>query len=74
MTVLTAPGVHVAHKTGELSGVRHDVGLLYPPRRSPVVVAAMTEDFTGPAAEREYGGPSTDLVAEAARVVHAHCR
>lgn len=74
---LLPPGVRVAHKTGELPGVRHDVGLLYLPGRgpeAPIVVAAMTEGFHGPEAEREYGGPATDLIAEAARIVHDHRR
>lgn len=72
---LLPAGVRVAHKTGELPGVRHDVGLLYgPDGRPPIVVAAMTEGFTGPDSASESGGPATDLLAEAARLAYARFR
>jgi beta-lactamase class A len=72
---LLPDGVRVAHKTGELPGVRHDAGLLYgPDGRAPIVVAAMTEGFTGPACESETGGPAADLLAEAARLAYDRFR
>jgi beta-lactamase class A len=36
-------GFRLAHKTGELRGVRHDAGIIYPPSGAPVVVAVLTE-------------------------------
>jgi beta-lactamase class A len=33
----------VAHKTGEISTVAHDAGVVYPPGRKPYVIAILTE-------------------------------
>src|SRR6185503_12464492 len=35
--------VRVAHKTGEISTIAHDAGVVYPPDRHPYVVAILTE-------------------------------
>ena len=35
--------VRVAHKTGDISTVAHDAGIVYPPERRPYVVAILTE-------------------------------
>lgn len=35
--------VRVAHKTGEISTMAHDAGVVYPPDRKPYVVAILTE-------------------------------
>jgi beta-lactamase class A len=35
--------VRVAHKTGDISTVAHDAGVVYPPGRKPYVVAILTE-------------------------------
>src|SRR3954468_12243133 len=35
--------VRVAHKTGEISTVAHDAGVVYPPNRQPYVIAILTE-------------------------------
>ena len=35
--------VRVAHKTGEISTMAHDAGVVYPPKRKPYVVAILTE-------------------------------
>lgn len=53
------PGFRLAHKTGELTGVRHDAGIVYPPAGPPVVVAVLTEGVADGA----------DLIAECARLV-----
>lgn len=53
------PEFRLAHKTGELSGVRHDAGIVYPPAGPPVVVAALTEGITDGAG----------LIAECGRLV-----
>jgi len=42
--------VRVAHKTGEISTIAHDAGVVYPPNRKPYVIAVLTEwapDATG---------------------------
>ena len=43
-------GARVAHKTGEISTIAHDAGIVYLPNRKPYVVAILTEwdpDATG---------------------------
>jgi beta-lactamase class A len=35
--------VRVAHKTGEISTIAHDAGVVYPPDRKPYVLAILTE-------------------------------
>ena len=35
--------VRVAHKTGDISTIAHDAGVVYPPGRTPYVVAILTE-------------------------------
>src|SRR4051812_39043673 len=35
--------VRVAHKTGDISTVAHDAGVVYPPGRKPYVIAVLTE-------------------------------
>jgi beta-lactamase class A len=37
------PAVRVAHKTGEISTVAHDAGVVYPPGRGPYIIAVLTE-------------------------------
>ena len=50
-------GARVAHKTGEISTVCHDAGIVFPPGRKPYVLAILTEmpasveTRTGPVAE-----------------------
>jgi beta-lactamase class A len=42
--------VRVAHKTGEISTIAHDAGVVYPPGRKPYVITILTEwapDTTG---------------------------
>lgn len=36
-------GARVAHKTGEISTIAHDAGVVYLPKRSPYIVAILTE-------------------------------
>ncbi len=35
--------VRVAHKTGEISTIAHDAGVVYPPNRRPYVIAVLSE-------------------------------
>ena len=37
------PAVRVAHKTGDISTIAHDAGVVYPPARKPYVIAVLTE-------------------------------
>ncbi|OLT10101.1 hypothetical protein BJF79_05105 [Actinomadura sp. CNU-125] len=56
-------GVRLAHKTGELDGVRHDAGIVLADGRAPIVIVVLTEGF----ADEDH---AADLVAEAGRVVY----
>jgi beta-lactamase class A len=55
----------VAHKTGEISTVCHDAGIVFLPRRNPYVVAILTE---WPAHVEKRQG----CVAEISRAVYEH--
>src|SRR5690606_27153149 len=62
--------VRVAHKTGELGGLRHDAGVLYlgPRGDHPVVAVVLTERFTDvPLADVGTGGTAADVGAEVGR-------
>lgn len=39
------PGTRVAHKTGWITGIDHDAGIIYPPGRPPYVLAVLTHAF-----------------------------
>ncbi|MEP7326012.1 MAG: serine hydrolase [Gemmatimonadota bacterium] len=39
------PGTRVAHKTGEITLIAHDVGVVFPPRGAPVIVVVLTRGF-----------------------------
>jgi len=54
------PGTRVAHKTGEVEGVSHNAGIVYPPDAPPYVLAICTT-LPLPVADR------MQLIAEAAR-------
>jgi beta-lactamase class A len=58
-------GTRVAHKTGEISTVAHDAGIVYPDDRAPYVLVVLTE-----------WEPGTDgrnrLIADVSRLVHRH--
>jgi len=53
--------VRVAHKTGDISTVAHDAGVVYPPGRKPYVVAILSE----------WSPESTGRSATIAEVSHA---
>jgi len=38
-------GVRVAHKTGSITHIRHDGGIVYPPGRAPYIIAVLTRGF-----------------------------
>lgn len=56
-------GARVANKTGEISTIAHDAGVVYPPDRSPYVVVVLTE--WDPEAGRRMS-----LIARASRAVY----
>lgn len=67
------PEVPVAHKTGELPGLRHDAGVLFlgAAYERPVVVTVLTQGFADPAtAEGVSGGAANDVAAEVGGIVH----
>jgi beta-lactamase class A len=39
------PGVRVAHKTGWITGTRHDAAIVYPPGRPPYVLVVLTRNI-----------------------------
>jgi beta-lactamase class A len=46
------PGTPVAHKTGWITGTRHDAGIVYPPGRTPYVLVVLTSGIEDNAAQR----------------------
>lgn len=59
------PGTRVAHKTGEITAVSHDGGIVYPPGRSPYVIVVLTRGVRD-------GRASAALIADISRIVYAH--
>ncbi len=59
------PGTRVAHKTGEITAVSHDAGVVYPEGRKPYVIVVLTKGL------RE-SGASSALIADISRLVYAH--
>lgn len=58
-------GSRVAHKTGEISTVAHDAGVVFPPDRKPFVLVVLTE-------WDPEGGKRMNLIARASRAVYDH--
>jgi beta-lactamase class A len=61
-------GVPVAHKTGELAGMRHDVGILFL-ESGLAIVAALTQGFTSQLSKGLVGGEGSELIAQIGRIV-----
>lgn len=38
-------GTKVAHKTGSITGINHDTGIIYPENKNPYVLTVLTKDF-----------------------------
>jgi beta-lactamase class A len=68
LPLLLPAGVQVAHKTGELPGIRHDVGIVWT-TRSRVVVAALTKECQTPLGKGLVGGEASELIARIGRMV-----
>ena len=57
-------GVKVAHKTGWITGVRHDAAIVYPPGRKPYVLVVLTRQIDDDKVARQ-------LIADISRLVYA---
>jgi beta-lactamase class A len=68
LPLLLPSQVKVAHKTGELPGIRHDVGVLFIDSRH-VVVAALTKEFTTSVGQGLVGGQASELIARISRCI-----
>ena len=58
-------GVRIAHKTGNITGVEHDGGLLELPDGRRFVIVILSREVPDAAAAR-------DAIARAARLIHDH--
>lgn len=64
-------GARCWNKTGELLGVRHDVGVIGSGRGSSAVVAVLVDELTDERSLRDYrGGPACDFIAGLGLAVH----
>lgn len=61
----------VAHKTGEISTIAHDAGIVYLPKRKPYILAILTEWEPGEPGEPETTGRSPTIAA-ASYMVYEH--
>ncbi len=61
--------IPIAHKTGELPEVRHDVGIVLA-KSGPVVIAALTKGFGTRLGKGLVGGEASALIAEIGRSVY----
>ena len=56
-------GVRVAHKTGSITGIEHDAGVVYPPGRKPYVIVVLVRGIKEPARAHR-------LIADISRAVY----
>jgi beta-lactamase class A len=59
------PGTRVAHKTGEITGHRHDAAIVYPSRGSPYVLVVLTRGIPD-------GAVAESLIADLSRMIYDH--
>ena len=59
------PGARVAHKTGEITAVSHDGGIVYLPGRAPYVLVVLTRGVRN-------GTSSAVLIADVSRIVYEY--
>ena len=62
---LLPPGTRVAHKTGRITGISHDAGIVYPEGASPYVLVILTRGF-------EDGEVADAYAAQISRVIFDH--
>lgn len=60
-------GARVAHKTGEISTVAHDAGLIYLPDREPYALVVLTQWISSVAVSRRH-----ETIARISRIVYEH--
>lgn len=58
-------GTRVAHKTGDITGINHDAGIVYPRRGRPYVLVVLTRGLEDPKA-------SSRLIADLSLLVYRH--
>lgn len=58
-------GTRVAHKTGDITGINHDAGIVYPRRGTPYVLVVLTRGI-------EDQKVSSRLIAEISELVYRH--
>lgn len=58
------PGTRVAHKTGSITGIQHDGGIVYPPGRAPYVLVVLTRGVADGARAQHAGADVSRLVWE----------
>lgn len=66
-------GIRVAHKTGELPGVRHDAGVIFFDS-GPMIVVALTQGFPDQLSQSLTGGDASALIAHVPRIILEHRR
>jgi len=69
LPLLLPAEVQVAHKTGELSGIRHDVGILGT-GKDRVVIVALTKGCETPLGKGLSGGEASACIARIGRMVY----
>ncbi|MEM6335449.1 MAG: serine hydrolase, partial [Bacteroidota bacterium] len=68
-------GSTVAHKTGWITGIRHDAGIVYPPDSAPYTLVILTETPTDEDGNLAYSDEEVvSIVAGLARRVHEAVR
>ena len=58
-------GTRIAHKTGSITAIMHDAGIVYPEDREPYVLSVLTGGIADPEVSQR-------LTADLARLVHAY--
>ncbi|HEX7089606.1 MAG TPA: serine hydrolase [Longimicrobiales bacterium] len=58
-------GTRVAHKTGWITGIHHDGGIIYPPGRAPYVLVVLTRGFQQQEASARVGAEISRMVWDA---------
>ncbi|MCC6019458.1 MAG: class A beta-lactamase-related serine hydrolase [Candidatus Verstraetearchaeota archaeon] len=61
--------IPIAHKTGELPGVRHDVGIIYT-EKHPYIISAMTKNLKDPLSQKTSGGAGSEAIAKISKIVY----
>jgi len=61
-------GTPVAHKTGEIAGIRHDVGVVFA-KDHPYVISAMSKDLKDNLSQTSNGGKGAEVIARISEAV-----